>query len=130
MAVLANPPRPVMGIPTGSHANECRGERRDKVEQFTGVALSSPRPLMVWAMGLASLWCMVALKTATILPLRRGSEKSQVHFITTAPYRSVATTVDNCAASSLLRNVAPNAVALAWVSAPSEAENMRILPGG
>jgi hypothetical protein len=34
-------------------------------------------------MGLASLWCMVALNTATILALRSRSEKRRVHFITT-----------------------------------------------
>jgi hypothetical protein len=36
---------------------------------------------MVWAMGLASLWCMVARKITTILALRSHSEKRRVHFI-------------------------------------------------
>ena len=44
------------------------------------------------------------------------------------PYRSAATTVDNCNASFFTRNLAPNSIAL--VPANGEAENMRILLGG
>jgi hypothetical protein len=48
----------------------------------------------------------------------------------TMPSRSLATTIGNCEASFLARNAAPNAVAGACVSAPREAESMRMWRGG
>jgi hypothetical protein len=61
-------------------------------------------------------------------PNSRKSKFATEPFDGLMPYRSAATTVDNCNALFFTRNLAPNSIALA--PAHGEAENMRILLGG